>query len=159
MNNSVQSLRILLDRLDEQVVQFLTNYAIRLLRISLAIIFIWFGLLKVIGRTPVADLVANSVYWFSPEFFVPVLGIWETIVGLGLLFGIALRLTLFLFWLQMAGTFLVLVLRPDIAFQGGNPLLLTVEGEFVIKNLVLIAGGLVIGSTIRRRLQWSNQQP
>jgi len=52
--------------------------------------------------------------------------------------------------LQMAGTFLVLVLRPELAFQSGNPLLLTVTGEFVIKNLVLIAAGLVIGSTVHR---------
>jgi hypothetical protein len=61
-----------------------------------------------------------------------------------------MRLILLLFWLQMAGTFLVLVLQPDVAFQGGNPLLLTTEGEFVIKNLVLITAGLVVGSTVRR---------
>jgi uncharacterized membrane protein YkgB len=63
---------------------------------------------------------------------------------------VALRLTLLLFWLQMAGTLMVLVLRPDMAFQGGNPLLLTAEGEFVIKNLVLIAAGLVVGGTVGR---------
>ena len=107
-------------------------------------------MLKVIGRSPVTDLVARTVFWISPEFFVPFLGIWEIVVGLGLLFGMALRLILLLFWLQLAGTFLVLVMRPEVAFQGGNPLLLTVEGEFVIKNLVLIASGLVIGSTVRR---------
>ena len=69
-------------------------------------------------------------------------------MGAGLLFGAALRLTLFLLWLQLAGTFLVLIVRPDIAFQHGNPLLLTTEGEFVIKNLVLIAAGLAVGSTV-----------
>ena len=50
----------------------------------------------------------------------------------------------------MAGTFLVLVVKPEIAFQGGNPLLLTTEGEFVIKNLVLIAAGLVVGGSVQR---------
>jgi len=62
-----------------------------------------------------------------------------------------LRLTLALFWLQMAGTFLSLIILPGRAFQDGNPLLLAVTGEFIIKNLVLIAAGLVIGSTVRRR--------
>jgi uncharacterized membrane protein YkgB len=81
---------------------------------------------------------------------VPVLGVWEIIVGIGLIVPVALRLTLLLFWLQMAGTFLVLVVPPDLAFKAGNPLLLTTEGEFVIKNLVLIAAGLVIGSQVRR---------
>ena len=138
------------NRLDAWMVRLMRLYGIHLLRIALAIVFIWFGVLKLLGRSPVAALIAQTVYWVSPAFFVPFLGVWEMVVGLGLLFRIALRLTLLLFWLQMAGTLLVLVLRPDIAFHGGNPFLLTTEGEFVIKNLVLIAAGLVVGSTVER---------
>lgn len=132
------------------MIAFMAAYGTRLLRVTVAVVFIWFGALKVAGRSPVGDLVAQTVYWLPPAFFVPFLGWWEVVVGIGLLFGVALRLVLLLFWLQMAGTFLVLVLRPGLAFQGGNPLLLTVIGEFVIKNLVLIAAGLVIGSTVPR---------
>lgn len=55
-----------------------------------------------------------------------------------------------IFALQMAGTFLVLVLLPDVAFQDGNYLLLTVEGEFVVKNLVLLSAGMVVGATAHR---------
>lgn len=135
------------------MIWFMSTYGIRLLRISLGIVFVWFGLLKVTGQSPVAELVANTVYFVPPQLFVPFLGVWEMAVGLGLLFRFALRATLFLFWLQMAGTFLVLVLRPDIAFQGMNPLLLTTEGEFVIKNLVLISAGLVVGATVRKSEQ------
>lgn len=137
-------------RLDRAMIAFMAAYGTRLLRVTVAVVFIWFGALKVAGRSPVGDLVAQTVYWLPPAFFVPFLGWWEVVVGIGLLFGVALRLVLLLFWLQMAGTFLVLVLRPGLAFQGGNPLLLTVIGEFVIKNLVLIAAGLVIGSTVPR---------
>lgn len=132
------------------MIQFMTTFGIRILRVCLGMVFFWFGLLKVIGKSPVAELVAQTVYWVSPNFFVPFLGAWEMVVGVGLLCAVALRLTLFLFWLQMAGTLMVLVLRPDVAFQGGNPLLLTAEGEFVIKNLVLIAAGLVVGGTVQR---------
>ncbi len=135
---------------DAWLVRFMTTYGIRLIRVSLGVVFIWFGILKLIGRSPVAQLVAQTVYWVRPGVVVPFLGIWETLVGLGLLLGRVLRLTLSLFWLLLAGTFLVLLLRPDIAFQDGNPFLLTTEGEFVIKNLVLIAGGLVVGSTVRQ---------
>ena len=138
------------DRVDTAFIRFMAARGIDLLRVTLAVVFIWFGLLKVIGRSPVADLVARTVYWVSPKLFVPFLGVWEMLVGLGLLFAVALRLTLLLFWLQMAGTFLVLVLHPEIAFQGGNPFLLTTEGEFIIKNLVLIAGGIVVGGTVPR---------
>lgn len=132
------------------MIRFMSTHGIWTLRICLGLVFFWFGLLKVIGKSPVAGLVAQTVYWIPAEIFLPLLGIWEMVVGAGLLLAIALWLTLFLFWLQMAGTFLVLVLRPEIAFQGGNPLLLTTEGEFVVKNLVLIAAGLVVGGTVQR---------
>jgi len=135
---------------DAAMVRFMAAWGIRLLRWCLGVVFIWFGALKVSGDSPVAALVAAAVPWFPPERFVPFLGVWEMAVGGGLLFAFALRLTLLLFWLQMAGTFLVLLLRPDLAFQHGNVLLLSTEGEFVIKNLVLIAAGLVVGSTVKQ---------
>jgi hypothetical protein len=48
----------------------------------------------------------------------------------------------------MVGTFLVFFVLPDVAFTAGNPLRLTVEGEFVVKNLVLLTAGLVVGSSL-----------
>ena len=134
---------------DDRVVTFLRRWSIPALRASLAVVFVWFGALKVLDVTPVTDLVANTVYWVDPDWFVPLLGWVEIAIGLGLLFRVALRLVLAVFALQLLGTFLVLVVQPDIAFQGGNPFKLTVEGEFVIKNLVLITAGMVVGSTVR----------
>lgn len=139
-----------LNRLDAAVTDALDRYGVTALRIAVALVFIWFGALKVIDRSPVADLVADTVYWLPSEAFVRFLGVWEIVVGLGLLIPVALRLTLLLFWAQMAGTFLVLIVHPDLSFQSSNPLLLTVTGEFVVKNLVLITAGLVIGSRTRR---------
>jgi putative oxidoreductase len=144
------TLRDTFDRLDQKLVRVMRTYGITLLRLALAITFIWFGALKVLQVSPVADLVAQTVYWVPAAFFVPFLGVWEIAVGLGLLFRIALRLTLLFFFLQMAGTFLVLIMHPDLSFQGGNPLLLTTLGEFVVKNLVLLTAGVVIGSTVQR---------
>ena len=114
------------------------------------IVLIWFGALKGFNVTPVTDLVANTVYWVDPDWFVPVLGVVEVIVGFGLVVRRALRAVLFVFLAQMLGTFLVMIVQPDVAFQDGNVLKLTVEGEFVIKNLVLLAAGLVVGATVRR---------
>jgi uncharacterized membrane protein YkgB len=137
------------DRIDAAVTAWMQRHGIAMLRLTVATVFIWFGMLKVIGQSPVEDLVADTVYWLPADPFVRFLGVWEVIVGLGLLFPVALRLTLLLFWAQMLGTFLVLVVHPGLSFQDGNPLLLTLTGEFVIKNLVLIAAGIVIGSTAR----------
>lgn len=137
--------------IDDAITRFLQQWSITALRVSVAVVFIWFGALKVFDVTPVADLVAHTVYWVDPGWFVPLLGVFEIVVGVSLLVRRALRVTLGLFALQMLGTFLVLIVQPDVAFQDGNPLLLTVEGEFVIKNLVLLSAGMVVGATVRRR--------
>jgi uncharacterized membrane protein YkgB len=98
----------------------------------------------------VAELVLSTLFWAPEDYVVQALGVFEIIVGIGLLAGIAVRAVLAMFWLQMLGTFLVFVIRPGIAFRDGNPFLLTTEGEFVVKNLVLIAAGIVVASTARR---------
>jgi len=141
---------ISIDQIDGSVTRFLRRWSIPALRISVAVVFIWFGALKIFGVTPVTDLVASTVYWVDPDWFVPVLGVAELVVGLGLLFRVMLRTVLALFALQMLGTFLVLVVLPDVSFQDGNVFKLTVEGEFVVKNLVLLSAGLVVGATVGR---------
>ena len=86
------------ERLDTAVAGFMRVHGITLLRVALGLVFVWFGALKVVGRSPVEELVADTVYWLPEGFFVPFLGAWEIIVGLGLLAPVALRLTLLLFW-------------------------------------------------------------
>ena len=134
---------------DQRVVEAMAAHGLGLLRISLGVVFIWFGLLKVIGVTPVADLVGAVISWVPAALSVPLVGIFEVVLGFGLVVGYSLRITLLLLWLHLAGTFLLLLLRPELVFQSGNPLFLTADGEFVIKNLVLISGGIAVGSTVR----------
>jgi uncharacterized membrane protein YkgB len=137
-------------RIDRVVIPFLRRVAVPVLRISLGVVFVWFGLLKIFEVSPVSELVARTVYWVDPDVIVPVLGAFEVTVGMLLLLGRALRLTLFLFVLQMLVTFLTFFVLPNVTFRDGNPFLLTVEGEFVVKNLVLISAALVVGTTVRR---------
>ena len=150
-NRLPASIRRPIDRVDEAVSGFMERYGVTVLRVAVAIVFIWFGALKVIDRSPVEGLVKDTIFFLPEDTFFVVIGVWEIAIGVGLLVPVLLRLTLALFWLQMAGTFLSLIVVPDRAFQDGNPLLLDVTGEFIVKNLVLIAAGLVIGSTVRRR--------
>jgi len=138
-----------LSKLDNTVIGFVREYSIPILRIALGVVFVWFGVLKVVGVSPVADLVAKTLYFLPPRVAVVGMGAVELIIGVGLVTGIAVRLVLLLFIVQMVGTFLALIIRPDMAFQGGNPLILSVHGEFIIKNLVLISAGLVILGTVR----------
>lgn len=148
MSHSQPEVRKKAERLDERLRPLLARIGVPLLRISLGVVFLWFGLLKIFDVSPVSGLVANTIYWFDPDVVVPALGVFEVFVGACLVAGRLMRIALPLLVLQMAGTFMVLVLLPDVAFRDGNPFLLTVEGEFVVKNLVLLSSALVIGSRL-----------
>jgi len=141
-------MRSLIERFDEIIIPFLRRWGVPALRISLAIVFIWFGALKILGVSPVVDLVASTVYWVDPDWFVPALGVVEVLVGLGLVLNRWVRGVLLVLALQMAGTFLVFFLLPDVTYQDGNPLKLTVEGEFILKNLVVLAAAMVVGARV-----------
>ena len=69
---------------------------------------------------------------------MPLVDAFEVVLGVGLLLGRFMPVWLAPAALQLSGPFLVL-LRPDVAFVDGNPFLLRVEGEYVVKNLVLLA--------------------
>lgn len=126
------------------VLPMLRDRSVPLLRVSLGVVFVWFGGLKLTGTTPVADLVAGTVPWLERETFVLGLGFVEVLLGLALVLGWRLRLVAPLVIAHLCGTFLTLVMQPKLAFQTGNPLLLTMTGEFVVKNLVLITAALVV---------------
>ncbi|MBI3626896.1 hypothetical protein HY224_02535 [Candidatus Uhrbacteria bacterium] len=115
------------------------------LRVALGFVFLWFGALKLAGLSPVAGMIGATYSFLPLAITLKMLGAWEMLVGLGLVFKIHLRVVLFLLWVHMAGTLLSLFLKPGMFFTHGNPLWLTMEGEFVIKNIILIACGLVIG--------------
>ena len=127
----------------------MANYGLLILRIGLGIVFLWFGILKFFkGLSPAEDLVRNTVYFVDPDFFLPVLATWESLIGIGLITGRFLRVTLFLLFLQMPGTALPLLILPEKVWTV-FPYGLTLEGQYIIKNLVLIGAGLVIGATVR----------
>lgn len=118
--------------------------SIDILRITLGIVFLWFGALKLFGVSPVAELVGQSYHFLDLKTSMMVLGVWEVIIGLGLLFKFQLKFIIPLLWLQMAGTFFSAILAPSLFFASGNPLLLTMNGEFLVKNLVLATASFVI---------------
>ena len=111
--SSAADVRKKAEHADARLRPFLARIGIPLLRISVGVVFLWFGLLKIFDVSPVSGLVANTIYWFDPDLVVPALGAVEVFVGLCLLAGRLMRLALPLLVLQMAGTFLVLVLLPD----------------------------------------------
>tara|TARA_B100000963_G_C22320257_1_gene534030 strand:+ start:60 stop:476 length:417 start_codon:yes stop_codon:yes gene_type:complete len=119
-----------------------------LIRIPLFIIFFWFGILKVLDVSPASELIVDTVYWMpflSPEEWTVVIGYWEMAIGLCFLNKRTTLLAIILMFLQMTGTFLPLVILPQTTFQDGNPLVPTLAGQYIIKNIIIITAALIIG--------------
>lgn len=162
---------------DQRLVRWMSTHGVTLLRISVGIVFLWFGALKFWpGLSPADELAAKTIKDLSfgviePGVSRPILAAWESLIGIGLLFARAdrrpavgvpdgvgaerwswrsvwLRATLLLLGTQMIGTFTPLVLYPHETWRviGLVPML---EGQYIVKNLVLIAAGIVIGATVR----------
>lgn len=143
------------DRLDRNISAHMHRWGDPALRISLAIIFVWFGILKPLGLSPAASLVRATTAWmpfFDPDQWVAIIGWWEVAIGLTFLFRATTRIAIALLAMQMIGTFLPLVLLPAVTFQAGHiPYAPTVEGQYIIKNLLIISAALVLGGTVRER--------
>jgi uncharacterized membrane protein YkgB len=145
-----------LDRIDLAITGWMSANGILLLRLSIGIIFLWFGLLKFFkGLSPAEALAIKTIdkltfHMLNENVIITVLAAWETIIGIGLIFKIYLRATLLLLFLQMLGTFTPLFLFPSDVFTH-FPYALTIEGQYIFKNIVVISGGIVIGATVRGR--------
>ena len=143
-----------LDRIDLAITGWMSANGILLLRLSIGIIFLWFGLLKFFkGLSPAEALAIKTIdkltfHMLNENVIITVLAAWETIIGIGLIFKIYLRATLLLLFLQMLGTFTPLFLFPSDVFTH-FPYALTIEGQYIFKNIVVISGGIVIGATVR----------
>jgi uncharacterized membrane protein YkgB len=141
------------DEIDRKISAFMGRWGTVAVRISFGIIFIWFGILKPLGVSSAEPLVIATVPWlpvFDGETWVSIIGWWEVAIGIAFLFRRTIRVAVALLALQMVGTFMPLVFLPDVTFQAGHfPYGPTLEGQYIIKNLMIISAALVVGGTVR----------
>jgi uncharacterized membrane protein YphA (DoxX/SURF4 family) len=148
-NLQKQSLVVYFDQIDQFITGWMARHGLLIMRLGLGVVFFWFGALKLLpGLSPAEDLVRDTIYFVDPDLFLPVLAVWEMLIGLGLMTGRFMRITLLLLFLQMPGTALPLLLLPDVTWTV-FPYGLTLEGQYIIKNLALIGAALVLGGTVR----------
>lgn len=116
-------------------------------RISLFVVFFWFGFLKVVGLSPAKDIVTHLHHetissFVSASTFIPFLGVIECLIGVLWLIPKFTKIAFLFFIIQMITTFLPLFLLPTETWQTGFAL--TLAGQYIIKNVVLIASALTI---------------
>lgn len=130
--------------LDHRLTRAFRPHALKALQVQLGLLFVWFGALKLFGASPVEGLIAGTLPWVDRDVVVPALGGVEVALGLGLVTGVLLRVVLPVLAAHLVGTFSTFVMLPATMFRDRNPTLLTADGEFVMKNLVLISATLVL---------------
>ena len=143
-----------LEAADRRVTHWMSNHGVTILRLALGIIFLWFGFLKFFPGVSSEEGIATRTIAAISFGLVPahigrvVLATWECAIGIGLLTDKAIRLTLLLLFAQMMGALLPLVIFPEETFARA-PFVPTLQGQFIIKNFVLIAAAIVVGATVR----------
>lgn len=144
----------LFNQVDIHLTNWMASYGILFLRIGLGIVFFWFGFIKFFpGLSPAESLATQTIETLTfglvtPQISLPLLAVWESLIGLGLIFGVFMRATLLLLFVQMLGTITPIFLFPQAVFEV-FPIAPTLEGQYIIKNVVLISAGLVLGATVR----------
>ncbi len=143
-----------IESVDVRITGTLARIGVPVLRVALGIVFLWFGVLKFFpGVSPAETLAARTIEQLTgglvqPGLSLPLLAAWESVIGIGLILNRGMRGVLFLLAVQMAGTFTPLVLFPGETFRVW-PIAPTLEGQYIIKNIVLIGAAMVVGATVR----------
>lgn len=143
------------NRIDPIITGWMNRYGLLLLRISVGIVFVWFGILKFFpGVSAAQDLAIRTIelltFGLVPEaLIINGLALWEVIIGIGLISGKFMRETLLLLFLQMIGTFTPIFLFPGEVFNH-IPYAPTLEGQYIIKNIVIISAAIVLGGSLRK---------
>ncbi len=131
---------------DKSIISFAKRYGIQIARVAFFIVFFWFGILKVLGTSPanplVQALMETTLPFLTFTQFIIFFGLFEMIIGILFLFPRYERLVIPLFLLHMFTTSLPLFLLTNSIWQ--SFLVPTLEGQYIIKNLVLVALAIVV---------------
>lgn len=133
----------MVETIDTCIRRFAASYSMLLLRISVGIVFLWFGILKLLDASPVVPIITGAYPFFPMPLTLYAIGITEAMLGLLLLTNKFVRVAVIGIWMEMGGILGAPLFNPSMFFSG-NPLYLTLEGEFIVKNLVLLAATLVV---------------
>lgn len=154
MTTTSLTLRHQFDRIDRRITDWMAAHGLLLVRLALGIVFLWFGGLKLFpGASPAEVLAGRTIETLTGGLVprataLPILAVWEVAIGVGLLIGRWMRVTLLLLFVQMLGTITPLFLFPSETFTT-FPVAPTLEGQYIIKNVVLVAAAIVLGATVR----------
>lgn len=130
------------------------NITMPALRISIAVVFIWFGWLKVVGISPATPLVdalhnATIVSFMDFNTFMILFGLFEVLIGILFLFEKFSKIAIGLLAIHMVTTIMPLFIIPEATWS--SFMVPTLEGQYIIKNIVIIAAAIAIAGHIHKK--------
>ena len=141
----------------DKVNTWLSQNAMNLLRISIGIIYVWFGALKFFPNLSPADQLAKDTIYLITFGLIPnnisiiLLALWETLLGVVLIVGVWRRAVFYILLLHMACTFVPLFFFVDVSFTN-SPYAFTLVGQYIMKNLIIICAALVLNAHDRGKI-------
>lgn len=155
--NAVETLTPVVNEVEESAVRWMSRWSTRLAEISLGVIYIWFGALKFVpDLSPAEGLVRATVGEISGAVGIPLpttpvfilLAIWEVMIGIGFIVHRYRRAAVWMLIAHIPATTLPFLLLPDLVWTH-VPLGLSLEGQYIVKNLALLSGALAVGAATR----------
>lgn len=144
-----------IDNISKKALDVFYTYGHDLHRISLGLIFIWFGLLKPFGAKTTTSLLAETIYLFPPETVLPLLGWWEVAIGVTLIFKSLVDYSIILQLIRIPGTILAFFMLPDVCFVH-IPFVPSPEGQYLIKDIIILIAGIEIAGTVHKNKEIHN---
>jgi uncharacterized membrane protein YkgB len=138
-------------KIDNSIIAFLQKISGPLSRFAIFLVFFWFGALKLFGTSPanplVSGLLEKTLPFITFNQFIFMFGVYEIIIGILFLFPSLIRIAIPLLFIHMITTVLPLFLLTPVTWQGF--LTPTLEGQYIIKNIVIIALALSLASNVK----------
>ena len=135
-------------RTDHKIIHWLRKASLPTARVSLFIVYGWFGILKVFGMSPATELVHHlfnqTIPVISFDTFYLLFALFEVLIGIMFLFPKTIRIVIPLLLVHMITTFLPLILLPGETWSAF--LVPTMAGQYILKNLVIIALGIGVAA-------------
>ena len=134
--------------LDLELIRFYRRFSVPIARFGLFVVFFWFGILKVISLSPASDLVRQlfeqTIPFIPFSTFIILFGLFECMIGLLFLLPGYERIVLPMLLFHIITTFMPLFVLPAVTWNGF--LVPTLEGQYIIKNLVILAAATGIAA-------------
>lgn len=142
--------RLSLATIDNTIIAFFKKISYPLARVALFVVYFWFGILKVVYESPanplVEALLQKTLPFITFNTFIILLGCFEMLIGVLFIIPKAERVVMPLLAVHMVTTFMPLILLPSVTWSA--PLVPTLEGQYIIKNVLIIALAIVISAQL-----------